>query len=133
MRTQQELIDRYNDYISNDVLFVQRSDLAEFMTLETARPFLNEEAVKKFDAGEDQWGEVATDSKSIIIDYLTFAYDQANARRPLASARSLLHFKTWIWFDDDQFYQEILPLIDDYDNFGLPALDKIAEHYGYEK
>jgi hypothetical protein len=43
----------------------------------------------------------------------------------------MLHFKTWIWLDDEKFYNKVIDLIDNYTNYGIPALNKISEHYGY--
>jgi hypothetical protein len=43
----------------------------------------------------------------------------------------MLHFKTWIWLDDDEFYREIEFDIDNYYNYGLPVLDKISNKYAF--
>jgi hypothetical protein len=45
----------------------------------------------------------------------------------------MLHFKTWIWLDDADFYNEVIDLIDNYTEYGIPALDKISKHYGFVK
>lgn len=128
MRTQEEILARFEK--ADDFFGTQKGDLVSYMEFEFAKPFLKEDYVKKVEAGEEKW-EVSTDPKKDILDYLDFAYDKAEDGRGLSAGRSMLHFKTWIWLDDEKFYNEIIGMIDKYTNYGIPTLDKISEHYGY--
>ncbi len=128
MRTQQEILARFEK--ADDFFGTQKGDLISYMEFEFAKPYLKEDYVKKVEAGEEVW-EVSTDPKKKILEYLDFAYGKAEDERGLSAARSLLHFKTWIWLDDEDFYNEVLPLIENYTDYGIPALDKISEHYGF--
>lgn len=132
IRNQQEIMDRFNSEESKDLFGTQMTDLLGFMDYENVKPHLIKEFIEKVEKGEEVWTP-KTDAKKEILNYLDFAYEKAENQRGLSAGRSMLHFKTWIWLDDDKFYNEILPLIDNYTNYGIPALDKIAAHYGYTK
>jgi len=128
MRTQEEILARFEK--ADDIFGTQKSDLLYYMSFENAKPYLKEDYVKQVESGEEKW-EVSTDPKKEILEYLDFAYDKAEGERGLSAGRSMLHFKTWIWLDDEIFYNEIIGMIDNYTNYGIPTLDKISKHYGY--
>jgi len=128
MRTQQEILERFEN--ASDIFGTQKGDLLSYMSFENAKPYLKEDYVKQVEAGEEVW-KVSIDPEKEILDYLPFAYEKAEGERGLSAARSMLHFKTWIWLDDEDFYNEVIDLIDNYTNYGIPALDKISRHYGY--
>lgn len=128
MRTQEEIMVRFEK--ADDLFGTQKGDLIDYMSFENAKPYLQEEYLAKVESGEEKW-EIKTDPEKEILDYLDFAYDKAEGERGLSAGRSMLHFKTWIWLDDEKFYNEVIDLIDNYTNYGIPALDKISEHYGY--
>lgn len=129
MRTHQEILERFKKV--DDFFGTQQGDLISFMEFENAKPHLSEEYLKKVEAGEEKW-EQLTDPKKEILEYLEFAYDKAHSQRGLSAGRSMLHFKTWIWLDDEKFYNKIIGMIDNYTDYGLPTLDKISKHYGYK-
>lgn len=132
MRTQEEILERFKT--ADDMFDTQRGDIIAYMEFENVKPFLKEEYVRKVESGEETWTVASvTDAKEKILDYLDFAYDKAKNQRGLSAARSMEHFKTWIWLEDETFYNEIFPLLENYTDYGIPALDKIAEHYGYIK
>jgi len=128
MRTQAEILERFEK--ADDFFGTQKGDLISYMEFENAKPHLKEDYVKKIENGEEKW-EVSNDPKKEILEYLDFAYDKAEDERGLSAGRSMLHFKTWIWLDDEKFYNEVIYLIDNYTNYGIPALDKISQHYGF--
>lgn len=130
IRTQEEIKERFE--ASNDMLGTQQGDLIKYMTFENAKPYLIDEYVKQVEDGEKEWIQ-NTDPKKDILDYMDFAYDKAEGERGLSAGRSMLHFKTWIWLDNKEFYDEIIDMIDNYSNYGIPTLNKIAEHYGYKR
>ena len=128
MKNQEEIIKRFNE--SEDLFGTQQNDLIKFMTFENAKEFLTEEFVLKVENGEEKW-EMKTEPKKEILKYLDFAYDKAECQRGLSAARSMLHFKTWIWLDDEDFYNEIIYHIENYTNYGIPTLDMISKRYGF--
>lgn len=130
MRTQEEIIARFN--VSDDMMGTQKWDLIELMTYENAKQFLKKEFIESVEKGENKW-EQKTETKTTILGYLSFAYDKAEGERGLSAARSMMHFKTWIWFDDEKFYNEIISDIENYTDYGIEVLNKIAAHYGYSR
>lgn len=135
MKTQEEILERYNSAESEDMWGTQRLDLISLMTYENAKPHLTPDYIKSIEDGTcpeyEKW--TTLDVKAQIIDYLPFAYEKARTGRGLSAERSMHHYRTWIWAEDDDFYYEILPFIDDYDDYGIKALDMIAKHYGYKE
>lgn len=129
VRTQQEIKERFEK--ANDVFGTQRGDLLGYMEFDFAKPFLKEDYVSEVQAGKEEW-EVDTDPKYEILNYLEFAYGKALGERGLSAARSMLHFKTWIWLESKEFYSDIIDDMEDYDNYGIGVLDKISKHYGYD-
>ena len=127
-RTQEEIKQRFKD--ADDTFGTQAGDLVCYMSFETAKEFLTEDYVKEVEAGKEEWNQ-KTDAKAEIIDYLEFAYGKAENERGLSSGRSMLHFRSWVWLDDKDFYEEIEHYIDHYTNYGIPTLDMISEHYDY--
>lgn len=129
IRTQQEILDRVNTV--DDFLGTQKSDLIAYLDFEHAKEFLNEEFLAKVEAGEEKW-EANTDPKKEIIEYIPFAFGKAYDQRGISAGRSLMHMASWIWLDDEDFYNEIKDDLEDYDNYGLPELIRICKHYGIE-
>jgi len=128
MRTQEEILERAKN--ANDIFGTQLGDLVPYMEFENAKQFLKEDYVDKIESGEDVWN-MLSNPKEEILDYLEFAYEKAEDERGLSASRSMLHFKTWIWLDDEVFYNKVIGLIDNYTNYGIPALDEISKHYGF--
>lgn len=124
-------MERFNEV--DDLFGTQKGDLVEFMTYENAKQYLAEDYVAKVESGEETFEPPLTDAKKQILDYLPFAYDKAENQRGLSAARSLLHMKTWIWLDDPDFYKEILPMIENYSDYGIPALDRISIRYNFKR
>ena len=130
MRTQEEILERFKEV--DDLFGVQKIDLISYMEFEYAKPYLKDEYVNKVETGEEEWNP-STDPKEDIVNYLDFAYDKAKNKRGLSAGRNMLHFKTWIWLDDDKFYNEIIDSINNYTNYGIPTLNKISEYYNYDR
>lgn len=134
MRTKEEILERLNSDESDDLFGTQREDLICLLDYESAIPYLDPVYVKAMADGtcpeDEKWSTI--DVRTQIIEYLPFAFDKARERRGLAAGTSLLHFRTWIWFDDEAFYNEILPKIEDYKDYGYSALETISKHYNIE-
>lgn len=129
-RTQQEILNRIKQ--SKDLFGTQIRDLVPYLDFDLAKPYLNDDFLKKVERGEEAWTP-SKDPKNEIINHLDFAYEKAEDRKSLSAARSMLHFRSWIWLEDPKFYDEVIDLIDNYTNYGIPALDKISAHYGFKR
>jgi len=131
-RTQDEIIKRMNE--ADDLFSTQQNDLINFLTYDNARAFLSSEYIKNVEESKEPWVTTdVADLNKIILSYLPFAYKKARGGRGLSAGRSMLHMKSWIWLDDEEFYEEVKDLIDNYTEYGIPALDAISEHYGYKE
>lgn len=128
-RTQQEIMARFD--VVEDFMGIQKGDLGYYLEFENIKHAFKSDYVAQVESGEEKW-EVATDPKKEIIDYLPFAFEKAYGERGLSAGRSMLHFKSWIWLDDPEFYEEIVDDLDNYHSYGLPALNRIAKKYGVE-
>ncbi len=127
-RTQEQILERFNSV--GDIFSAQKEDLICYMTFENAKPFLDDEYALKVERKEEE-REMLSDAEKEIVEYLDFAYEKAEGQRANSAMRSMLHFRTWIWLDDPEFYDEIIDEIDNYTNYGIPVLDKISAKYGY--
>lgn len=130
MRTQDEILERHKN--CQDFLGTQKGDLLNYMNVENIKGFLTEDGLKELEAGKLDYPTKDL-PKDTILDYLEFAYGKAENQRGISAGRSMAHFKTWIWMDDPVFYAEIIEDIDNYDDYGIPVLDRISEHYGFVK
>lgn len=130
VRTQEEIKKRFKE--ADDMFGTQQNDLIDYMTFETAKEFLKDEYVKDIESGQKKWDQ-SVNPKKEILNYLDFAYGKAENERGLSAGRSMLHFKTWIWLDDDKLYNELENQIDNYYGYGIPVLDKISNHYNFKR
>lgn len=111
----------------SDLFGVQGSDLLEHLSFERAQPFLKDGVTA------EQWQDAQAKAGPVerIVDYLPFAWEKANDCRGLSAARSLLHFKTWLWLagvEPDWLDREL----DEYEFYGKPQLVLISEAVGFD-
>jgi hypothetical protein len=129
MRTQEELVKRFNDRRAKDIFGWEVTHYLECMDYEHAKPHLQP------DVTPDQWESESTDRDAVVarmLDYMPFAWEKANDMRDLSAGRSVMHFVGWLWLagetelsvwcDDDQNYY----------HYGKPILQRICEHYGWD-
>lgn len=126
MRTQKEIKERFDQ--ADDMFGTQKGDLISYMDFEVAKEYLKQDYVKQVESGDEVWVK-SEDPKKEILGYLSFAYDKAEGERGISAGRSMLHFKTWVWLESEEFYNEVIDLIDNYTSYGIPALDEISNHY----
>lgn len=132
VRTQEEILARIKSKESDDFFGTQKSDLIDSLTFENAIEFLKDDYVKDVKDGKQEYKQI-TDTKEAILDYLPFAYEKCYGQRGLSAARSLLHFKSWIWLDDADFYDKFMSMYNgDHNDYGKSILDAISKHYGFE-
>jgi hypothetical protein len=129
IRTEKEILDKFNTV--SDLFSIQKKDLLDFLPFDIVKPFLEDEYVKKVESGEEHWGTNIS-PKSRILEYLPFAYEKAEGLKGMSAARCLLHFKSWIWLDNNDFYNQISHDLDNYQNYGIDVINRIANFYGYK-
>ncbi len=125
MKSDQEILDKLEEYKDKDFFGVIHGDLATRLPFELAKLFLKEDLL------EIDYVRQPRDRDSVIDqmrDYISFAWDKANSGRGLSAGRSLDHFTAWIWLlgDDANF-----PDLQNYNYYGKDHLVKICEFYGF--
>lgn len=127
-RTPEEIAAHTRWHAENDFFPFAVADLVAYLPLEFAREFLSEEAIKKYDNGEEVW-TVREDPVAEIKDYMSFAVDKVVYHRGLSAGRSVDHMRAWLWLAGEE---ELLAFANDdnhYKNYGAPILKAIADHY----
>lgn len=125
MRTQQEILQRIKDVKDKDFFGDQVIDYIYYLDFEYAKPFL------KPDAQPENWQPEDLSKEAILLrmkNYMGFAWQKAIDQRGLSASRSMSHYTAWVWLIGDE---SRLPNLMDYDNYGLPHLRTLCQHYGW--
>ena len=129
MRTQEEIVERYQQRRVKDLLGFEVGEYIHYLDYEHAKPYL----IKGTAA--EEWKPLPLKAVvSRMREYMSFAWSKANNCRGISANRSILHFIAWIWLSgDDAFSNEIdRDLEHNYFWYGKPILVKICEHYGWD-
>lgn len=129
MRTQQEIIERFEQRTVGDLLGFEIGEYRPYLDYEYVKPYLKEGVT------EVEWEPYAL--KNVINrmeKYMSFAWDKANNCRGISATRSVQHYIAWIWLSgDDDFAKEIEQDYElHYCHYGKPILEKICNHYGWD-
>ena len=126
VRTQEEIVARYEEKKADDWLGVIGGDLLVYCDYEHVKPYL------KADATPDDWKPQALTVEAVrqqLIDYLPFAWEKARGERGISASRSIQHFESWLWLLGDD---ELLAFAEDeghYEPYGKPILLRITAKY----
>ena len=134
MRTNEEIFQRINDKESMDLFGVQKGDLFSLLTFEQAKPYLSPSYITMIEndqAPEDEKWLTVVPSES-IREFMDFAYSTARRGKALMAQRCLLHYRTWVWYDDPEFYETIANELLTCDDYGVEVLKKIISRYNIE-
>ena len=123
-RTQQEILERIAKIKDKDFFGFETNDLLEYLTFENAKLYLIETANR-----EDWIGMGVKTPREIMIEYMPFAWEKANDCRGLSAARSMSHYKAWLWLDGDN---ELCESLSGYQYYGKDKLVKICEYLGID-
>jgi hypothetical protein len=77
---------------------------------------------KKWDDNRKSYFEI----KKEAIEYLAFAWDNANDKKGLSAARSIHYFVGWLWLLGSNNFDDLL---DDYKYYGKPQLERISNFF----
>lgn len=127
MRTQDEIVTRYEAVKASDMFGWKLEVLAMALDFEHARPFL------KPDATADIWpGDYPLREDQICDEarqYLAFALEKAGGHRGISASRSVEKLGEFLWLlnlGPDRF--ESAP----YENYGVPALFVACQELGVD-
>lgn len=129
LRTQAEVVERYKATRENDILGFQADVLLDYMTLDSAEPFIKPEAVAAFRSGEKKWGMV-TDIKECaqdFLDYMNFAWTKALDERGISASRSVEKLGEWLWLMNREDLSQLIHQDDLYNPYGAPALIEVCK------
>lgn len=129
MKTQEQLIERYQQVADNDFFGAKRGDLAKYMTRESL-------AAVGAPVSDDQAhliGKPLTRDAVLaeMHNYMTFAWDKANNERGLSAGRSINHFEAWLWLLGDEEALAFAEDAENYPDYGRPILHYICERFGF--
>ena len=128
MRTQNEIVEYFENKRESDLLGFETDILLQFLDYEHAKPYLEE------DATAEDWGESLTDPIQAMQDYMRFAWEKANNCRGISANRSIGHCMSWLWLAEEK---DLLKRVEDeyknnYQHYGKEILAHICESFGWD-
>lgn len=124
MRTQQQILARITERRNGDPLGFEWPLYLDALTFDNARSFLKPEAT------EADWKQNTEDEiRQEAIDYMDFAWEKANNCRGISANRSIMHYQAWLWLLGEDWGDS---LMDDYEFYGKPQLEKICTYFGLD-
>jgi hypothetical protein len=131
MRTQQEIVDRFNERREEDFFGFEIGEYVDFLDFENAKEFLKDEV----DA--EQWKLAQKENTREVIlkimeDYMEFAWTKANNCRGISAGRSIGHYQAWVWLLGDEDVKALGILWMDYEYYGKAELVAICERFGWD-
>ena len=133
MRTQDEILARLKERADEDMFGFETDEYYTYLDWQHAKEFVAD-GVSESD-WTDQSSEHTRDHMIVVMkDYMPFAIEKAEGGRGISANRSIIHYIAWIWLAcDDDFLAEVDKEYDDnYREYGLPILRKIAAFYEME-
>ncbi len=127
-RTQEEIVDRIHEVKGVDFFAAISNELLTGLDFEHAKEFL------KDDATAEQWAQAgypygSDKLRSEARAYLEFAVGKAVNHRGLSAARSVDHYRGWVWLLAPERYDELEAT--DYAQYGAPQLKIAATILGF--
>jgi len=120
-RTQDEIVARIEELLDNDFFGSETQELLSALDFEHAKQFLKEDATEK------DWESYPSDEAQLRKDakgYLEFAIGKATDHRGLSAARSIGHYRGWVWLLEPELFAgfDSAP----YAPYGVPQLHAAA-------
>jgi hypothetical protein len=120
-RTQDEIVAQINEVRDNDFFGAETQELLSALDFDHAKQFLKE------DAKAEDWETYPLDEielRKAAHDYLEFAVGKATGHRGLSAARSIGHYRGWVWLLEPELFEgfDKVP----YAPYGVPQLHSAA-------
>lgn len=126
MRTQAEIIERVKASKGNDFFGFESADYLNALTKESAESLRG--ILLKADADLSDWNQVFKTDEDIrrqCIEYMDFAWEKANNCRGLSAARSMSHYKVWLWLLGENGFDDL----EQYEHYGKDNLARICRFF----
>lgn len=124
MRTQAEILQRIKEAEKRDMFGFEWQEYLGALTkesLETLRGTLLKADAKLDDIKQTFESDDAIRKQA--IEYMPFAWEKANNGRGISAARSLMHYKAWLWLLGQDWIDEH----DEYQFYGKDNLVRICK------
>ena len=129
MRTQDEIVKRIDDRKPKDMFGFEWHEYIGYLDLEHAVQYLKDDhgmTTESWSKDQADQGDIRT----VMIDYMPFAFEKANNCRGISAGRSISHYVAWLWIEGTAEAESLSEKIQDYDCYGKPQLEMICEHLG---
>lgn len=129
MRSQKQIIDRALTSSKNDPLGFEYIEYIHALTIESVKKLRGTLVREDADLSEFNRKFVRdADIRKQCIEYMPFAWEKANGFRGISAARSLLHYKAWLWMMGRDDFDDL----DDYQFYGKDHLRRICAYLGLD-
>lgn len=136
LKSQEEIIQKLHQIQETQSFMDFRPEvLIDFLSMENAKPFLNQDYVKKLESGEEQYGDVVTTIEECaqdFLDYMNFAWGKAEDERGISASRSIQKLGIWLWLMNRDDLRIIIEDDALYNPYGAPALIEVCSQMGIE-
>lgn len=133
MKTNEQILERYNSPETTDVFNIQKDILLSLLPFEAAKPYLDEKYVQGYDElpEDEKWDENFNASEQIMI-LLPLVHKLITRNNTMEITRALLALKSLIWAADEPFHDEIASFYDQFDLNNVDTfVDKISNYFNY--
>lgn len=128
LRTENEIKEFYLKHKKDDFLGFRAEVLVPYLSFENAKEFLTKEAKKRsWEKNRFKLTEAAV--KKSLATYLEFAFGKALDHRGISAERSIEKLSCWLWVLGDEELYNFAQNDENYPNYGMPILKRIAEKY----
>lgn len=125
-RTQQEIADRVEKVIGEDLFGFKSEVLIPYLEFDRAKVYLNDGVTAA------EWARITSDVDAAPAEgaeYFQFAVAKCEDERGISANRSVMKLAEWAWLDGQDDLAEQMEDDDNYGWYGRTALEMYAAHY----
>jgi hypothetical protein len=133
MKTNEEILERYNSPEVIDVFNIQKDLLLTLLPFELAKPYLDANYVASYDdlPEDEKWDDNFNAGEQLML-FLPLMHKLVSKDNFVEIRKGLLAMRTFIWVADEAFFNEIDPFFQSYNLDDLDdVLKKVSNHFGY--
>lgn len=130
--TKDEILEQTKKHIQDDPLGFE---VLEYLVYLDYEHLIKLKPDAKVDPKEVHASELTRDRVvTRMTDYIEFAYEKARGERGISANRSIQHYIAWTWLAGDREFSERIREVyrNGYCGYGIPILNMICEHYGFD-